>query len=287
MDSAPSSILDTLRTVEFRLNLKGYNVDEVDDYLEKAAVEAEALHEQLRQMTERVRQATDRIAQLESERREAPVAVAAVAAEQAVPDESLQRTLLLAQKFVDQTRRESETEAAEIVSRAEERARATVSEAEERARSMTTEAEQNLREEVGRLESMRGQLATDVETMARHLEAERNRLRTALGEVLKWVDENVQPANSLMAMRSRESARPPASEAPAPRPVAPPPPVATAPEPVGPSPSAPAAASAPSAPPAPSAPSAPPAPTTPGAPPAGGVAGSQVLDLRGTNGDRR
>ena len=37
---APSSILDTLRTVEFRLGLKGYNVDEVDEYLDKAAQEA-------------------------------------------------------------------------------------------------------------------------------------------------------------------------------------------------------------------------------------------------------
>ena len=61
------STLETLRTVEFRLGLKGYNVDEVDEYLEKAAVEAEALHEQLRQMADRLRQASERIAQLERE----------------------------------------------------------------------------------------------------------------------------------------------------------------------------------------------------------------------------
>ena len=42
------SLLDSLRTVEFRLGLKGYNVDEVDEYLEKAAVEAEHLLEQVR-----------------------------------------------------------------------------------------------------------------------------------------------------------------------------------------------------------------------------------------------
>ena len=57
-------ILETLRTVEFRLGLKGYNVDEVDEYLEKAAVEAERLSEQLRQTVERLRQAGERIAQL-------------------------------------------------------------------------------------------------------------------------------------------------------------------------------------------------------------------------------
>jgi hypothetical protein len=37
--------------------------------------------------------------------------------------------------------------------------------------------------------------------MARHLESERNRLRGALSEILKWVDENVQPANSLMGVK--------------------------------------------------------------------------------------
>ena len=55
---APASILDTLRTVEFRLGLKGYNVDEVDEYLDKAAQEAEALQEHVRQLNERLRQAS-------------------------------------------------------------------------------------------------------------------------------------------------------------------------------------------------------------------------------------
>src|SRR5271155_5054740 len=103
-----SSTLDTLRTVEFRLGLKGYNVDEVDEYLDKAAQEAEALQEHVRQLNERLRQASDRIGQLESEKRSEPAetqAVPAVAAaeedvvEANMADETLQRTLLLAQKF--------------------------------------------------------------------------------------------------------------------------------------------------------------------------------------------
>jgi DivIVA domain-containing protein len=203
-----SSTLDTLRTVEFRLGLKGYNVDEVDEYLDKAAQEAEALQEHVRQLNERLRQASERIGQLESEKRSEPadtqavpvsepapvqaVAAAAVAAEPSVTDETLQRTLLLAQKFVEQTKRESEAEAAEIVARAEQK-----------ASEMQTEAEQNLREDVARLEASRTQLAADVESMARHLESERNRLRAALSEILKWVDENVQPANSLMGVRPK------------------------------------------------------------------------------------
>jgi DivIVA domain-containing protein len=200
MDSSQSasSTLDTLRTVEFRLGLKGYNVDEVDEYLDKAAQEAEALQEHVRQLNERLRQASDRIAQLESEKRSEPAetqAVPAVAAKEPDSvDETLQRTLLLAQKFVDQTKRESEAEAAAIVAQAEQR-----------ASELQTEAAQNLRADVARLEASRTQLAADVESMARHLEAERNRLRGALSEILKWVDENVQPAKSLMGVRPKAS----------------------------------------------------------------------------------
>jgi uncharacterized membrane protein YgaE (UPF0421/DUF939 family) len=114
--------------------------------------------------------------------------------------------LLLAQKFVDQTKRESEAEAAEIVARAEETARAQVAAAEEAAATLQAESQSKLREEVARLEATRTELATDVETMARHLESERNRLREALSDILKWVDENVQPANSLMGVRPKGAA---------------------------------------------------------------------------------
>jgi DivIVA domain-containing protein len=213
---APASILDTLRTVEFRLGLKGYNVDEVDEYLDRAAQEAEGLQEHVRQLNERLRQASERISQLEREKRAAPVvaeaseepapAAAVAASDTALSDETLQRTLLLAQKFVDQTKRESEAEAAAIISQAEETARSSIAAAEATAAQMQAESNKKLRDEVSRLESTRTELATDVESMARHLESERNRLRGALSDILKWVDENVQPANSLMGVRPKAAA---------------------------------------------------------------------------------
>src|ERR1035437_5052770 len=61
--ASSKSALDSLRTVEFRETLKGYHRDDVDEYLEKAAVEAEGLQEQLRQTSERLRQEVDRIPQ--------------------------------------------------------------------------------------------------------------------------------------------------------------------------------------------------------------------------------
>jgi DivIVA domain-containing protein len=239
MDSPPtaSSILDTLRTVEFRLGIKGYNVDEVDEYLDRAAQEAEALQENLRQLNDRLRQAGDRIVALEKEVRDsvaeaavqappapppapapapAPAPVTAVApvpapststaVEQAPSDETLQRTLLLAQNFVDLLKRESESEAAATVAQAEAKARATVAEAEQTAKTLEYESQRQVREEVARLEANRNELATDVESMARHLESERNRLREALSEILSWVDENVQPTNSLMGVRTKQAA---------------------------------------------------------------------------------
>lgn len=207
-NQSTQSLLDTLRTVEFRLGLKGYNVDEVDEYLEKAAVEAESVQEQLRQANDRVRQAQTRIAQLEEELRQAGTAVPSATAvvpvpEAAMSDDTLQRTLVLAQKFVDQVKRDSEAEAHDVVAKAEERARTLLTQAEERARQMATEAEQRLREDVTRLEGMRTQLTADVEKMARHLDTERNRLRSSISEMLKWLDENVQPANALTSVRPR------------------------------------------------------------------------------------
>jgi DivIVA domain-containing protein len=208
---ASQSALDSLRTVEFRETLKGYHRDDVDEYLEKAAVEAEGLQEQLRQSGERLRQAAERISQLETQL-DQPVAVAK--SEASVPDDTLQRTLLLAQKFVDETKADSEAQAARIVAEADAKARQMTEQAQSQASLLAAESEQRLREEIGRLEESRGRLTHEVEAMNRHLEGERSRLRTALSEILRWVDENVQPGSTA------ETGRPdPAGAAPVTGPV--------------------------------------------------------------------
>lgn len=190
---ASQSALDSLRTVEFRETLKGYHRDDVDEYLEKAAVEAEGLQEQLRQTSERLRQAAERIAQLESELSSKP---ATQSIDQAAADDTLQRTLLLAQKFVDETKAESEAQAIKILSEADAKARQMTEEAKEQATHIAAEAERRLRAEITRLESQRLQLTTEVDTMARHLDGERARLRSALTDILAWVDKNVNPSAS-------------------------------------------------------------------------------------------
>ena len=202
MDNAglPKSALETLRTVEFRLGLRGYDVDEVDDYLEKVAVEADALQEQLRQMTDRLRQAAERIGQLESAKptpidaevveEVAPVVAAVAAVETAGDVDALTRTLEMAQRFVDQTKRESEAEAAK-----------TIANANEEARRLQAEAEGRYKAYLSRLEGLKSKLTGDVESMARQLESERTRLRTSLSEMIQWIEDNVQPGAAIMALR--------------------------------------------------------------------------------------
>lgn len=203
---ASQSALDSLRTVEFRETLKGYHRDDVDEYLEKAAVEAEGLQEQLRQSGERLRQAAERIAQLETALEQKPEP--AVVAEPAAPDDTLQRTLLLAQKFVDETKADSEAQAARLLAEADAKARELTEKAQAQASQIAAESEQRLRDEIARLEVSRSKLARDVETMTRHLESERARLRGALSEILRWVDENVQPTTAEAQAQARTEAKP-------------------------------------------------------------------------------
>ena len=193
----PKSALETLRTVEFRVGLRGYDIDEVDDYLEKVAVEADAVQEQLRQTTDRLRQAAERIAQLEAAAKElkapeAPKVDEAIpaAAMTAAGTESVQRTLEMAQRFVDQMKLESEREATKIVS-----------DAESKARDLEIDAKRKYDTDLSRLEGLKSKLTGDVESMARQLEGERTRLRTSLSEMITWIEDNVQPGAAIMALR--------------------------------------------------------------------------------------
>ena len=202
--SSQQSVLDTLKSVEFRLTLRGYHIDDVDDYLDNVEKEVRALKEQARTSADRLRQAAERIAVLEQqldEARRQPSQPAAVAPS----DEALQRTLQMAQRFVEQTRAEALAEAQSTVTEAQERAAGILNEAEDRAHRLSEDAQRQLREDVERLQGVRNQLSHDVESVARHLESERTRLRSALGELSSWVEENLQPASSLLAPRPAEA----------------------------------------------------------------------------------
>ncbi|MCL5947625.1 MAG: DivIVA domain-containing protein [Actinobacteria bacterium] len=207
------SKITSIRTVEFRQALRGYNIDDVDEYLEQLAVEADAVFEQIRQLTEQLSHANARVSQLESgaavQMQEASGQVAAAAG--ALNDstvESLQNTLILAQKFVDQTHAEAQEQARSVIAAAESQAKKLLEKADVEAKRMLAETEGRAKQEVARLEQVRSKLAGEVEAVARYLDGERTRLRGALTEMVAWVDEQFNPAAAVLSQPADQSGSP-------------------------------------------------------------------------------
>jgi DivIVA domain-containing protein len=214
MDSAISTpSLDALRTIDFQNSFRGYNVEEVDAFLDKAAEELDALRDQYRQMQTQLRHAADRIKQLEASPKgdTAPAAAPTPAPAPAAPtptpapavaSQEVTSMIAMAQEFVSATQRE-----------AVEKATALTTQAQEQARRILEEAKSNALDEVTQLEGRKARLAEEVTTLARFVTAERNRLKTSLGEMAQWLDN---------AMAVRETSAPAAAPAvPTPAPAAP------------------------------------------------------------------
>lgn len=183
MDVTPQLLHD----VEFREAKRGgYNTQDVDEFLERLAVGLERYETQMREARQRLDSAEGRVA--EAERR-------AVQAEQrsadgSDADETLKRTLVLAQRTADAAIREAEDEAARTLASAQDQAARLLAdahestararaEAEEEARRAQQDARAQVLAEMRELELTRDQLRTDVELLESHLEDQRERLRSS------------------------------------------------------------------------------------------------------------
>jgi cell division initiation protein len=239
MDSSDNALsaLDAIDTVAFKVGLKGYNVDEVDEFLERVSLEARQLKDQLHQMRQQLRQASERITQLQSGAVSSatgptPIQVVApVPAPAPAPviapaprviasgagAEQVTAMIVMAQQFIEQAQQEAESKARELTTAAQERAREIVTEARSRAE-----------DEVNRLNGLKQRLSEDVDTLARQLETERTRLSGALAEFSRWIDSSlhvggVRPGTPAPVVTTAPA---PMSAAPSPapeRPLAPPP----------------------------------------------------------------
>jgi DivIVA domain-containing protein len=198
MDITPQVINE----VEFPLKVRGYDADEVDDFLERVAVGVGQLHERLEQLTERATTAERRAAELEKRLREGGGAGAqggaggAGGASAAQPSmsaaqetEQLSRTLAMAQRFVDQAMKEAQEEADKLVADATERSRRMHTEADVEIERLRNEAQADIADEVRRLEEARASLQGDVEALTRHADDQRSRLRTSLAEFERLLDD--------------------------------------------------------------------------------------------------
>lgn len=166
----------TIRQVEFREKLRGYHQDDVDEFLERVAAGLEIVQERLRQATERAVRAE----QHADERRD--------------DDDSLRRTLVLAQRTADLAVKEGREQAARLVETAESEAAAITSTAAEEARRLTEEAQAQVRADVERLEATRQQLGHEVDRLVRYLDEQRARAKAVLADAARNLDAALVPA---------------------------------------------------------------------------------------------
>ena len=174
-----------LREVEFRERLRGYDTTEVDEFLERVAIAVDEMQAKLRESAERAERA-------ERQPRER------VSTDD---DETLRRTLVLAQRTADMAIREAQEEAAQLLDRARAEGESILDHANETARRVTAEGQRQLQAEVERLTAQRDELRTDVRTLCDLLDNERERLSEALGSALRWVEQGLGASPALASHR--------------------------------------------------------------------------------------
>jgi DivIVA domain-containing protein len=164
-----------IRGARFREKLRGYHPHDVDDFLEQIAMLVQDLEAQLADATRRLEDATGR-------------ATVATANEQTV-----RRTLVLAQRTAELAVTEAQNRAQAIVSEAEEEARARVAAVEAECAATRDLEEGRLRDDLARLEEARREAEQQLAEMEARRAEERARLSEALGELAAVVDDRLGP----------------------------------------------------------------------------------------------
>ena len=160
----------TLREVEFREKMRGYHPEDVDHFLEQVAAGIEVLQDRLRQAVERAQRAE------------------AAASEAGGADDTLRKTLVLAQRTADMAVQEAREQASRILASAEQQAQAMLNEAEERGRKTLEDTIAECRADLSRLEANRAQAQQEVETLQRWIDEHKAHLQASLTEALAAVE---------------------------------------------------------------------------------------------------
>ena len=192
MDVTPQVINE----VEFHQKMRGYDPDEVDDFLERVAVAVGTLQDRLREAAERVADAERRAADAEQRAGSAPAPVASADDE----TETIRRTLVLAQRTADAAIKEAEEAAQRTLAAAQEHANQIYREAQEHAQSVINAAEnearrsaddtrQRLVNEIVALEQTRDSLKADHGVLEQHLDLQRTKLRTTIDHLSRLLDD--------------------------------------------------------------------------------------------------
>ncbi len=192
----------TIREVEFREKIRGYNPDDVDDFLEQVAVAFEAMEDRLRNLAAQPGSAsTPSAIQVETrEIRPTPAAVSAAMERSRAtgvspefdPD-TIQRTLLLAQKTADETVKVAEEQAESTVGEAKAKADALINQAMNRAREIVDDAVNQARDEVLELAKSKDRLLAELNHLTSRLASAKDQMRHLLEGVMEQIDSSFAP----------------------------------------------------------------------------------------------
>ncbi len=203
-----------LHDVEFREAKRGgYNTHDVDEFLERLAVGLERQEQAVNEARQRIEAAEARTA--EAERRALAAEQAAV--ETAASQETLKRTLVLAQKTADAAIRDAEEQSSHLLAYAHAESERLIAEAQEASENALSAAEAEARAahdqtqtrvvgEMVDLENARERLREDVQILERHLDEQRERVRTAVQELQRMLDDPESLLEAEMPMLSEAHA---------------------------------------------------------------------------------
>jgi DivIVA domain-containing protein len=204
MDLTPKRIEE----VEFRGSIRGYDRNEVDDFLDRVAAGFGRLQNQLTEAIDRATRAEERAKQAEERLRAQPQPIAEpvmpapvdpdLAADSAV--QAAHRTLHLAQRTADAAVQEARDEAERLIADAQadvERLTADANAAADRLRreaaaEIEEKAEQarwRMAAEVDELEATRSRMLADIEILDGHLRAHGDQLRRTLEALQRGLDD--------------------------------------------------------------------------------------------------
>ena len=172
---------DELRNVMFRESLRGYHRAEVDAVCERAAETIEHLEHQVRVL----RTGGALVEPVESVR----IVRTGGRGPVQVDDDTIQRTLILAQRAADQAVNDARERAAKLTAESEAKAHSLVAEAQATARHIGEQERCRIEAEVERLHAARASLSTDVEALERFTTEFRARIRRAIEGELNRLDD--------------------------------------------------------------------------------------------------
>ena len=161
----------TFREIQFREKLRsGYHPEDVDEFLEQAAVGVEQLLERLREANERAQRAE------------------AMASEASASDEVLKRTLVLAQRTADQAVSEAREEAERLLAEARTQAEALLAEGTARAGRAYEEAVAEGRAIIEKTTASTRRLGQESQALQDWVSQHRAQLLTALREAQALIE---------------------------------------------------------------------------------------------------